>query len=86
MDGKLNTAEDALDNTKNQFETAKSEVNRPFVKEDELKEKSARLDELNIMLNMDEKESEIIDDGLDEESVEEDNVRQPPKREYSMSR
>ena len=40
---------------KNQLETAKAEVNKPFPKEDELKTKSARLSELNAELNIDER-------------------------------
>ena len=42
-------------------------MQKPFPKEDELKEKSARLDELNIMLNMDKKDNEIVDDEKSEE-------------------
>ena len=60
-----------LENTQNQFETAKKEVEKPFAKEEELKTKTARLDELNILLNMDKRENEIVggepdegDDGL----------------------
>ena len=44
-----------------QMENAKQEAQKPFPKEDELKEKSARLDELNILLNMDKSENEIVD-------------------------
>ena len=55
-----------LENTKNQFETAKKEVEKPFVKEEELKAKTARLDELNILLNMDKRENEIVGGEPDE--------------------
>ena len=44
---------DSLENTTNQLETAKKEVQKPFIQEEELKTKLARLDELNILLNMD---------------------------------
>ena len=37
-----------------------------MVNEDELKTKSARLDELNILLNMDKKDNELIDAEHDE--------------------
>lgn len=55
-----------LENTKNQFATAKTEVEKPFVKEEELKAKTARLDELNILLNMDKRENEIVNGEPDE--------------------
>jgi hypothetical protein len=44
----------------------KVEVDRPFVQEEELKAKSARLDELNILLNMDQKDNELVDGEPDE--------------------
>ena len=61
----------SLADTKNQFETAQKEVQKPFVQEEELKSKLARLDELNILLNMDKKENEIVGGEPDEgESIE----------------
>ena len=39
----------------------------PFPRKDELKRKSARLDELNILLNMDKRESEIVDGDVGDE-------------------
>ena len=56
----LEVARSSLEDTKNQFETAQKEVEKPFVQEEELKVKLARLDELNILLNMDKKENEIV--------------------------
>ena len=56
----LSFTKDELENTKNQFETAKKEVEKPFIQEEELKGKLARLDELNILLNMDKTENEIV--------------------------
>ena len=50
-----------LENVHQQLEAAKVEAQAPFPKEDELKTKSARLDELNILLNLDKKENEIVD-------------------------
>ncbi len=50
-----------LENTKIQFENAKEECKRPFKQEQELKEKSKRLDEVNVLLNMNEKDQEVID-------------------------
>lgn len=43
------------ENVIKQFETAKIEVAKTFFSEEELQAKSKRLDELNILLNMDEK-------------------------------
>ena len=56
----LSLAENDLENTKNQLETAKKEVQKPFIGEEELKTKLARLDELNILLNMDKRDNEIV--------------------------
>ena len=64
---KLEACTAQLENTHVQLENAKIEVQKPFPKEAELKEKSARLDELNIMLNMDKKDNEIVDDEKSEE-------------------
>ena len=50
-----------LENVHQQLEAAKVEAQAPFPKEEELKAKSARLDELNILLNLDKKENEIVD-------------------------
>ena len=66
MEGRLNDCREQLENTKVQLENAKLEVEKPFPQEDELKRKSARLDELNILLNMDKRESEIVDGDRDE--------------------
>ena len=62
----LDTAKDELENTKRQFENAKAEVQKPFPQEEDLKAKTARLDELNILLNMDKKENELVDGEPDE--------------------
>ena len=65
----LSLAENDLENTKNQLETAKKEVQKPFIQEDELRSKLARLDELNILLNMDKTENEIVGGEPDEGEV-----------------
>ncbi|MFQ9854773.1 MAG: helicase-related protein, partial [Bacteroides caccae] len=65
----LTFAESELENTKAQFETAKKEVQKPFIQEDELRTKLARLDELNILLNMDKTENEIVGGEPDEGEV-----------------
>ena len=61
MEERLIACREQLENVNVQLANAKQEVEKPFPQEDELKTKSARLDELNIMLNMDKRESEIVD-------------------------
>lgn len=78
----LSFAENELVNTKAQFETAKTEVEKPFAQDEELKTKLARLDELNILLNMDKTENEIVGGEPDESEV-------PPEKkvkEYEPTR
>ena len=78
----LSFAENEFVNTKAQFETAKTEVEKPFAQDEELKTKLARLDELNILLNMDKTENEIVGGEPDESEV-------PPEKkvkEYELTR
>ena len=56
-----------------QFETAKVEVQKPFALEDELKEKSERLNALNIELNLDKKDPAVLD-------AEPEQSDEPPER------
>ena len=56
-----------LENVKVQLENAKAEVEKPFPQEEELQQKTARLNELNIKLNMDKRENEIVDGDRDED-------------------
>ncbi len=55
METRLARVQDKLDTLHAQMETAKAELGKPFPQEQELKEKSARLAELNIELNIDDK-------------------------------
>lgn len=55
MAERLNTVQSKLDSLYSQMETAKQELGKPFPQEAELKAKSARLAELNIALNIDDK-------------------------------
>lgn len=59
-----------LKNLEIQVENAKQEIAKPFPREEELKEKSARLDQLNILLNMDKRENEIVDSVQDEGEIQ----------------
>ena len=62
-----------LSNLQTQLETAKAEVQKPFPREEELTTKTARLKELNTLLNLDHKEPEIVD-------TEPDEDQRPPER------
>ena len=66
----LKKCESELDGVHRQMEAAKSEVDRPFKQEQEYTEKSSRLKELNILLNMDKKDREIFDAEPDEGDME----------------
>lgn len=75
----LPQVERRLENLEQQLAQAKEEAKRPFAHEAELAEKSARLAELNSLLNMDEKGSEDAL-GVDEDAAETevaDRPRQP---------
>lgn len=77
IDNVLNGIENNLEDTKKNYESAKKEIEKPFPQEEELKTKSKRLDELNIKLNLNNKDKEIIDDGND---ISDDS--QDCKKEY----
>ena len=68
---RLQTCQIQLENVLQQLEAAKAEVQVPFPREEELQAKSARLDELNILLNLDKKENEIVEGDLAEGEVPE---------------
>ena len=61
LESDLRQCEAQLDNARVQLSNAKAVVDKPFPQEDELKTKLARLDELNILLNLDKRENEIVD-------------------------
>lgn len=84
MEERRTACTEQLENVKVQLESAKEQVARPFPQEEELKTKSARLDELNILLDMDKKDNEVLDDG---EISEEDAERsQPQKKDRGIER
>ena len=64
-----------------QLETAKVEVQKPFPREEELKAKLARLEELNTLLNMDKREPEVIADAGVPEAGEQPPARKKPQWE-----
>lgn len=70
---KLEAAKIKKAETMEQLETAKIEVEKPFAFEDELKEKSERLNALNIELNLDQKDPAVLD-------AEPEQREEPPER------
>ena len=68
----LSEAKQKLESVKQQFATAQKEVLKPFAKEGELKEKTARLAELDVLLNLDDKGiTEALDSKQDKEARDE---------------
>ena len=66
LSGNLDAERAKLEEAKVQLENARTELATPFAREEELAEKTARLKELNILLNMDEKDKTLIDEAPDE--------------------
>ena len=64
-------SEEELIIAKEQLEKAKEEFGKPFIQEEELKNKTKRLNEVNTLLNMNEKTRELIDD--ENEEIKEPN-------------
>lgn len=77
LETKLEGKKTELENVKIQYENAKNEIKRPFPREEELQEKTKRLNELNVLLNLNEKTNEIIDD-----EKEEDRYSSKTKEDY----
>ena len=76
LEAKLTAVREKLADTEKQLENAREEMNAPFGKETELAQKTARLKELNILLNMDQKDRSILDD-----EPEEDGAQKPKARD-----
>ena len=69
-----------LEDTKQQFETAKVECKRKFPQEDELTEKLSRLAAVDALLNMDKKERDDVDISEPDEEIPQ------KKKKYEMER
>ena len=76
----LENAKGLLDDVIKQIENAKAEVSKPFAQEDELQTKSKRLNELNVLLNLDERDDSLLDGEPDE------GDEQPKQRGKGMER
>ena len=59
MEQKIAACRTQLEDTQRQLASAKEQVNKPFPQSEELKTKSARLDELNILLNLDKRDDDL---------------------------
>ena len=79
LPARLEAAQIKLEETIEQLETAKVEVQKPFAFEEELKEKSERLNALNIELNLDKKDPAVLD--TEPEETEEQPERKCANRE-----
>ena len=71
LEGRLTNAKRQLETTQEEMQTAKREAEKEFPKEQELREKAARLQELNSLLNMDERDEALLDDNEVEAEVPE---------------
>jgi hypothetical protein len=78
----LKNCESSLADTKLQMGNAKAEIARPFPQETELAEKTARLSEVNIALNLDKRENEIVEGEPDEG----DSAEQPERKSKDRER
>ncbi len=78
MEGRLARVQEKLDSLYAQMETAKAELGKPFPQEQELREKSARLAQLNIELN--------IDDQTPLEAMIEASSEEPPRRTTGIAK
>lgn len=68
--GNLTRMDNVIDGLPGKLEAVCTELAAPFAREAELAEKTARLKELNILLNMDQKDNALIDDAPDEDAPE----------------
>lgn len=85
---KLEDAERQANILQQQLETAKVDVKVPFEKEMELTEKQKRLNEVNKLLKVNEKDNEILDDEIDKEEINEEleEVNEKRNKEREISR
>ena len=78
-EARMQGQQESLKYVESQLETAREEAQRPFPQEDELKEKQARLDQLNLELNMDSHNTELLDDTPGEGELNERSANQPER-------
>ena len=66
LEQRLESNREALERTQEQMAAARTEAEKPFPREEELKEKSQRLAELTKLLKLDEKDRELLDTAPEE--------------------
>ena len=76
----LSRCREQLETLKTQLETAKIEAVKEFPYEQELSEKTARLGELNALLDMDKKDKVLLDEAPDEGEMEPERKKAVPER------
>lgn len=77
LENRRNNVKAQLEEARTQLENAGVELQKPFAKEAELAEKEKRLKEVNILLNIDQKDAALIDS-----EPEEDLHEKPKAKEY----
>ena len=80
MPNKKVNAENQLAEIRKQMNNAKEEIEKLFPQEEELRTKSARLAELDAMLNMDKRENETLDGEIEEDEPEQTKRKEEPER------
>ena len=80
MEPKLAGCKEQLEQAKAQMANAKIEVEKPFPQEAELAEKTSRLAEVNIALNLDKREPELM------EGVPDEGEMEPQKKDRGRGR
>ncbi len=75
FEAKLTSVRAELADTEKQLASAREELEAPFAKEEEWAKKTERLKELNILLNMDQKDHSLLDDEPEEDAPEPPRAR-----------
>ena len=89
MESRLKTVQDQIATLQKEQEAAKEEIAKPFAQEDELREKSARLIELDTLLDIGKGSPEVMPEGGEPEAMEAavpdaaQGTREPERKERS---
>ena len=89
MESRLKTVQDQIATLQKEQEAAKEEIAKPFAQEDELREKSARLIELDSLLDIGKGGPEVMPEGGEPEAMEAavpdaaQGTREPERKERS---
>ena len=89
MESQLKTVQDQIATLQKEQEAAKEEIAKPFAQEDELREKSARLIELDTLLDIGKGSPEVMPEGGEPEAMEAavpdaaQGTREPERKERS---